>query len=94
MTQTLEQELDAFVANTDYRVRIAVTSYLHVTVLYVPARILVDQGGRIPLVLNDGEIGCKLFAGPPRWRWWRARRFVRKTIAGHRAMLVEGVVTW
>lgn len=91
---TLEQELEKFVVASDYRVRLHESSYLHVSVLYVPARLLVDQGGKVPLVLNDGTIGHKLFGGPTRYRWWRARRFVRKTIAGHRAMLMEGVVTW
>lgn len=90
MTPTLEQELDAFVAGTDYR--IAVHEYsgaLVVEVIYVPAFRAVDMGGRIPVVTNTGVIDSRRIGG---WRKWkRARRFVEKTIAGHRALLEAGV---
>ncbi len=88
MTPSLEQELEAIIVGSDYRVRLSVSSFLHVHVIYAPARRASADGRWL---IADGEIGCKLFAGPPRWRWWRARRFVRGTVEGHRRLLAEGI---
>lgn len=92
MSLSLEQELEAVIESADYRVRLRGESFLHVNVHYVPSVRVVDIGGRIPVVLENGQIGCKLFCGPQRWRYWRARRFVRQTIRGHRTLVAEGVL--
>lgn len=91
MALTLEQELEAFALGADYR--IAVHEYsgaLVVEVIYVPAFRAVDVGGRVPVVTNTGVIDSRRISG---WRKWpRARRFVERTIAGHREVLSAGVV--
>lgn len=90
MTLTAEQELQRIVEGSDYVVRIVSSSYTHVHVIYVPKfRMGGSQDGSYRYVADRGEIACKLFAGPPRWRWWRARRFVRQTIEGHRRLIRE-----
>ena len=78
------------VEGTDYIVRIASSSFTHVHVIYVPKfRMGSSRDGEFTYVADNGEIAFKLFAGPPRWRWWRARRFVRRTIQGHRRLIHE-----
>jgi hypothetical protein len=88
---TLEQELERVILGSDYR--IAVREYsgaLVVEVIYVPAFQAVDMGGRLPLVTNTGVVAYRRIGG---WRKWRrARRFVERTIAGHREVLAAGVV--
>lgn len=88
---TLEQELEAVALGTDYRLAVHDSgSYLHVSVIYVPAFQTIDAGGRLPVVVNTGVIGCKLFG---RWRRWsRTVKWVRTTIEGHRALLVTSGV--
>lgn len=91
MTVTLEQELQAIAASADYRLAVHDSgTFLHVSVIYVPAFQAVDMGGRMPLVVNDGVIGTRLFT---RWRRWRrVPKWVRETIDGHRALLVASGV--
>lgn len=92
MTASLEQELAAVVAGSDYRLAVHDSgTYLHVEVIYVPAFRAVDMGGRLPVVTNSGVIGHKLFG---RWRRWpRVLKWVRTTVDGHRALMVaSGVV--
>jgi hypothetical protein len=91
VTLTLEQELEAVALSADYRIGLS-NSYggLHIDVIYLPTFRAVDLGGRIPVVLNNGVIGYGYFTGWGKWR--RARRFVRRTIEGHRKMLAAGVV--
>jgi hypothetical protein len=92
VTRTLspEQELEALVEGLDYVVRISSTCYTHVYVIYVPKfRKGGSADGTYTYVADSGEIAHKLFSGPPRWRWWRARRFVRRTIQGHRRLIHE-----
>jgi hypothetical protein len=88
---TLEQELAAVAAGTDYRLVVHDSgTYLHVQIIYVPAFHAADVGGRVPVVMNAGIIGYKLFGS---WRRWpRTLKWVRSTIEGHRALLVASGV--
>lgn len=82
---TLEQELEAVAAGTDYRITVSGGSYLYVRVHYIPS-IRVGSDGKV--VLNNGCIAHGCFGGSQRRRWRKATRLVRDTINGHRAMLV------
>ena len=88
MTATLEQELEAMIAGSDYRVRLHGDSYLHVTICYLPIQ-RTSRDGR--WLVEDGSIGHKLFGGSVPRRWKKARKFVRQTVEGHRRLLADGI---
>ena len=91
MKLEIEDELAAFIAGSDYRLGVhEYAGRLCVDVIYVPAFRVVDMGGRVPMVTNNGVIASRQIG---RWRQWaRAERFVRETIEGHRRLLAAGVV--
>jgi hypothetical protein len=90
VTVTLEKELEQLITDADYRIGLRSSGGLHVDVIYVPAFQARDIGGRVPVVMNSGVIGHGYFTGWGKWR--RARRFIKRTVEGHRKVLAVGVV--
>jgi len=87
MTPTLEQELEALIADADYRVSIfAGDNYLKLRLIYLP-KLSVRGEGAFAYIAN-GVIAEQHWHGrSSRRRWRRAAKWVQAEIAGHRELI-------
>ena len=88
MTQTLEQELESLIENSDYRVIVAHVgdNYLKLRVIYLP-KLAVRGTGALSYISN-GLIAEHHFTDRnPKRRWRKATQWALDEIKGHRELL-------
>ena len=84
---TLEQELEALIESTDYRVIIfARDSYLKLRLIYTPRLNVIGNGG-LAYIANGVIAEQHFIHRKPEKRWKQAREWVLGEIKGHRELI-------